>query len=64
VKRISRATALVIVAVAWGTWEIGWLGARPQVLSLVLTVFLAPVALELDAQRKENKKQPPGGDGL
>jgi hypothetical protein len=47
----------------WGTWEIGWLGARPQVLSLVLTVFLAPAALELDAQRRKGSK-PPKDDAL
>jgi hypothetical protein len=42
----------------WGTWEIGWLGARPQVLSLVTAVILAPAAIELDAQRRKSREPP------
>jgi hypothetical protein len=60
VKRsLTRDGLILAVAIAWGTTDILFFGARPVVMSLVTAVFLSPVALRFDEARRALKGEPP-----
>lgn len=53
--RVTRDGAIIAAALLWGTFEIVLGGARAQVLTLVSTILLAPVALAFDAHRRQQR---------
>lgn len=50
--RLTRDGAILTAALAWGTFEIVYGGARSAVLTLVGTLLVTPVALRLDDARR------------
>lgn len=57
-RSLTRDGAILAVAIAWGTIDILWFGARPIVMSLVTAVFLSPAALRIDEARRRAAKDP------
>lgn len=55
-RSFTRDGVILAVAIAWGTTDILFFGARPVVMSLVTAVFLAPAALHLDEARRGRKE--------
>ena len=56
-RSLTRDGVILAVAVAWGTTDILFFGARPVVMSLVTAVFLSPAALRFDEARRAMKGQ-------
>lgn len=50
--RIGRDTAIVIVALGWGTAELLFLGARPGALAFITSVLVSPLVLRYDEARR------------
>jgi hypothetical protein len=59
---ITRDGAIVAFALAWGTGEIFFLGARPAVLSFLTVILVSPVAIHLDEARRAAKREAPQGE--
>jgi hypothetical protein len=55
-RRLTRDTIILIVAILWGTFEIGFGGARPEVLILVGSMLVAPPVMRIDEAIRERKR--------
>lgn len=55
-RRLTRDTIILIMAFVWGTVEIGWLGARSGVLTLVGSMILSPAVMRIDEAIRERKR--------
>lgn len=59
-RRFTRDTLLLLVAIAWGTYEIVVGGARPAVLTLVGGVLLSPAVIRVDEAIREKRRDGTG----
>ncbi|HVE28337.1 MAG TPA: hypothetical protein VNC22_23175 [Sporichthya sp.] len=50
---------ILATAIAWGTTDILFFGARPIVMSTALAMFFSPAALRFDEARRLLKGMPP-----
>lgn len=55
-KRFTRDTVLLLVAIAWGTFEILAGGARPAVLTLVGAMLVSPAVMRVDEAIREKRR--------
>lgn len=53
--KVTRDGAILAFALAWGTAEILWLGARPSALTFISGLLLAPVAIRFDESRRSRR---------
>jgi len=53
---VTRATVLLLVAIAWGTFEILVGGARPAVLTLVGAMLVSPAVMRVDEAIREKQR--------
>lgn len=51
-RSLTRDGAILATAIAWGTTDILFFGARPIVMSTALAMFLSPAALRFDEARR------------
>ncbi len=55
--RATRDGAILVAALAWGSFEVFVGGGRPSVLTFVSTLLLSPLALRLDEARRDKRAQ-------
>lgn len=58
-RSLTRDGVIVATAIAWGTIDILFFGARPIVMSTALAMFLTPAALRFDEARRILKGETP-----
>lgn len=56
--RIARETVILILAGLWGTYEIGFGGARESVLILIGGMVAAAAGLRIDDAIRERRRDP------
>jgi len=56
--RIARETVILILAGLWGTYEIGFGGARESVLILIGGMVAAAAGLRIDDAIREKRRDP------
>lgn len=56
--RITRDTVILILAGVWGTYEIGFGGARESVLILIGGMVAAAAGMRIDDAIRERRREP------